>query len=114
MTNKNDIFTQKAVHDYEKHLASFPAQEHPKRLKIFINKAGIIRRLLPSTENESMLIHELSRLMEIPLPETTIKETEKLLSEDRRERMFKNSKLIFKKPKKKNWFNIILGKERDP
>lgn len=113
MDKKSDIFDLDGVRDYERHLASFSPYEQSRRLKIFINRAGIIRRLLPSNSNENKLLAELSRLMEKPLAEVTVKETEKLLAEDRRERMFKNSKIIFQSPTRKPWHNFFLDKRRN-
>lgn len=113
MDIKSDIFDLDGVRDYEKHLARFSAQEQSERLKIFINKAGIIRRLLPSTSNENKLLFELNRLMERPLSEETIAETKRLLAEDRRERLLKNCKLIFQSPVRKPWRNFFQNRERD-
>ena len=113
MDIKSDIFNLNSVRDYEKHLFSFPPQEQSKRLKIFINKACIIRHLLPSTNNENRLLQELSRLMEKPIPEMTMKETKKLLAEDRSERMFRNSQIIFRRPHQRYWQNFILDKGRN-
>ena len=102
MLEKNEIFKQGAVYDYEKHLAKFSSKEQAKRLKIFINKVGIIRRQMPTADNEEKFLLELSHQMKKPISKPVMNMTKALLSEDRHERMFENCKAIIEQPVKRS------------